>query len=63
MAGKGGTGSQKLLHSGKKKKNIKVTNLVILKDTLKMKSTAAFWINYFISLLKLYQPESSVLCG
>lgn len=62
MAGKGGTGSQKLLHSGKKK-NIKVTNPVILKDILKMKPTAAFWINYFISLLKLYQPESSVLCG
>lgn len=52
MAGKEGTGSQKLLHSRKKK--IEVTNPVVLKGTLKIKTKVAFWIKYFIGLIKLY---------
>lgn len=47
----------------KKEKNIQVTSTVTLKDTLKVKSTVAFWIKYLIGLIKLYQPESSVLYG
>lgn len=35
------------------KKNLQVTNPVILKDTLEIKTKAAFLIHYFISLTKL----------
>lgn len=35
------------------KKIIQVTNPVILKDILKIKTKVAFLINYFISLIKL----------
>lgn len=52
-----------MLHSGKERKEYSSNNTVTLKDTLKVKSTVAFWIKYLIGLIKLYQPESSVLYG
>lgn len=39
-----------MLHSEKK---IQVTNPIIVKDTLKIKTKIAFWIKYFIGFIKL----------